>query len=101
MSCPPDSWPLGEPSSVGWRRHADAASSRPFAQASSVASWITALLFALLPLRNSLPGSPPLGSWIDILMYFWVVAVVMVSLAFVTGLLLTRAKGPVEEDAGN
>jgi len=59
------------------------------------------LLFALLPLRNSLPGSPPLGSWIDILMYFWVVAVVMVSLAFVTGLLLTRAKGPVEEDAGN
>ena len=66
-----------------------------------VASWITALLFALLPLRNSLPGSPPLGSWIDILMYFWVVAVVMVSLAFVTGLLLTRAKGPVEEDAGN
>lgn len=61
-----------------------------------VASWITALLFALLPLRNSLPGSPPLGSWIDILMYFWVVAVVMVSLAFVTGLLLARAKKPSE-----
>jgi hypothetical protein len=59
------------------------------------------LLFALLPLRNSLPGSPPLGSWIDILKYFWVVAVVMVSLAFVMGLLLTRAKKPVEEDAGN
>lgn len=57
-----------------------------------VASWITALLFALVPLRGALPGAPPLGSWIDILVYFWVVAIVMVSLALVTSLLLARAR---------
>ena len=33
----------------------------------SVASWMTGLLFALIPLRGFFPGSPPLGSWMDIL----------------------------------
>ena len=37
----------------------------------NVASWITAMLFALLPIRGFLPGDPPIGSWIDILVFFW------------------------------
>jgi hypothetical protein len=28
----------------------------------SVASWLTAMLFALLPIRGFLPGAPPIGS---------------------------------------
>ncbi len=58
----------------------------------AVASWTTALLFALLPLRSAFPGSPPLGSWMDILVYFWVVAIVMVSVALTVSLLLMRAR---------
>jgi hypothetical protein len=27
-------------------------------------SWYRAMLFAIVPLRNFLPGNPPLGSWI-------------------------------------
>ena len=44
----------------------------------NVASWITAMLFALLPIRGFLPGDPPIGSWIDILVFFWVEATIMV-----------------------
>jgi hypothetical protein len=29
------------------------------------------MLFALIPLRNCLPGAPPLGPWIDVLVFFW------------------------------
>lgn len=64
-----------------------------------VASWFTALLFALVPLRGAFPGQPPLGSWMDILVFFWVVAIVMVSLALVAGMLLQRARTRAEEDA--
>ena len=53
-----------------------------------VASWLTALLFALIPLRAFFPGEPPLGSWIDVLVFFWVVAVIMVSVAVVVGSIL-------------
>lgn len=36
-------------------------------------SWFAALLFATIPLRNFLPGSPPIGSWVDYLIVLWVV----------------------------
>ena len=58
----------------------------------AIAAWFTALLFALVPLRNAFPGQPPLGSWMDILVFFWVVAIVMVSLALVASMLLHRAR---------
>lgn len=64
-----------------------------------VASWFTALLFALVPLRGAFPGQPPLGSWIDILVFFWVVAIVMVSLALVASMLLQRARSSSDEPA--
>lgn len=35
-------------------------------------SWIGAMLFATIPLRNFLPGSPPIGSWVDYLIVLWV-----------------------------
>lgn len=47
----------------------------------SLAGWMGAMLFALVPLRNFLPGAPPLGSWIDVLVFFWVEVVIMVALA--------------------
>lgn len=37
-------------------------------------SWIGAMLFATIPLRGFLPGSPPIGSWIDYLIVLWVIA---------------------------
>ena len=29
--------------------------------------WIGAMLFATIPIRNFFPGSPPPGSWVDVL----------------------------------
>lgn len=36
--------------------------------------WLGAMLFATIPLRNFLPGSPPIGSWVDYLIVLWVIA---------------------------
>ncbi|CQD06630.1 transmembrane protein [Mycobacterium lentiflavum] len=35
-------------------------------------TWYAAMLFAIVPLRNILPGSPPPGSWIDQAVVQWV-----------------------------
>ncbi|GGF29183.1 DUF4436 family protein [Subtercola lobariae] len=40
----------------------------------SFMSWMGAMLFATIPLRTFLPGSPPIGSWIDFLIVLWVIA---------------------------
>lgn len=37
-------------------------------------SWMAAMLFATIPLRSFLPGSPPVGSWVDYLVVLWVIA---------------------------
>jgi len=58
----------------------------------SVAGWLTALLFALIPLRGFFPGSPPLGSWMDILVFFWVELIVMLSVSAVAATILLRAR---------
>lgn len=47
----------------------------------SLASWIAAMLFATIPLRNFLPGAPPAGSWIDATVTLWVVVALVGSLA--------------------
>ncbi|MFB2554770.1 DUF4436 family protein [Herbiconiux liangxiaofengii] len=39
----------------------------------TLTSWMGAMLFATIPLRNFLPGSPPVGSWIDYLIVLWVI----------------------------
>ena len=43
-------------------------------------SWMAAMLFATIPLRTFLPGSPPIGSWVDYLVVLWVVAGLVLSL---------------------
>lgn len=58
----------------------------------SVASWMTALLFALIPLRGFFPGAPPLGSWMDILVFFWVELILMLSVAAVAATILMQAR---------
>lgn len=50
----------------------------------TMASWQAALLFALIPLRNFLPGAPPIGAWIDALVFYWVILALMVSMALFT-----------------
>ncbi|WP_066040967.1 DUF4436 family protein [Herbiconiux solani] len=39
----------------------------------TLTSWMGAMLFAVVPLRGFLPGSPPIGSWIDFLVVLWVI----------------------------
>ncbi|RZL77547.1 MAG: DUF4436 domain-containing protein [Rhodococcus sp. (in: high G+C Gram-positive bacteria)] len=43
--------------------------------------WMAAMLFAVVPLRGILPGSPPIGSWVDIALTVWVVSTLVASLA--------------------
>jgi hypothetical protein len=43
-------------------------------------SWMAAMLFATIPLRTFLPGSPPVGSWVDYLVVLWVIAALIAAL---------------------
>lgn len=56
------------------------------------AGWMTAMLFAVLPLRGFFPGSPPIGAWMDILIVFWVILVIMLAVTSVAVILLTSAR---------
>jgi Domain of unknown function (DUF4436) len=47
----------------------------------TMASWFAALLFAVIPLRTNMPGSPPMGVWIDFVAVLWVELALMGSLA--------------------
>jgi hypothetical protein len=44
-------------------------------------TWYAAMLFAVMPLRNALPDSPPFGSWIDITVVIWVIVALVISMA--------------------
>lgn len=44
------------------------------------ASWFAAMLFALIPLQNFMPGAPPVGAWIDVFVFLWVEIVLLASL---------------------
>jgi Domain of unknown function (DUF4436) len=43
-------------------------------------TWYAAMLFAVMPLRNALPDSPPFGAWIDITVVLWVIVVLVISM---------------------
>ena len=49
-------------------------------------TWFAGLLFAVVPIRNILPGNPPYGSWIDQAVVLWVLItlVVAMTLFFIT-----------------
>ncbi|BBZ45731.1 DUF4436 domain-containing protein [Mycobacterium parmense] len=44
-------------------------------------TWYGAMLFAVVPLRNALPGSPPFGSWIDLTVVIWVLVALAVAMS--------------------
>jgi len=44
-------------------------------------TWYAAMLFAVVPLRNFLPGSPPPGSWIDQAVVLWVLIALVTAMA--------------------
>ena len=43
-------------------------------------TWYAAMLFAVMPLRNALPDSPPFGGWIDVTMVLWVIVALVISM---------------------
>jgi hypothetical protein len=46
----------------------------------AMTTWYAAMLFAVVPLRNALPGSPVFGSWIDLTIVLWVLVALVVSM---------------------
>jgi uncharacterized protein DUF4436 len=42
--------------------------------------WFAALLFAVIPIRNFLPGAPPPGAWIDQALVIWVLIALVVAM---------------------
>lgn len=44
-------------------------------------TWYAAMLFAVVPLRNFLPGSPPNGSWVDLALVLWVLIALVTAMA--------------------
>jgi hypothetical protein len=46
----------------------------------TLASFLGAMLFAVVPLRNYLPGAPPPGAWVDVTIVVWVIAAMVLSL---------------------
>ena len=47
----------------------------------TMAGWFAAMLFALIPLANFMPGAPPVGAWIDVVVFMWAEIVLLVSMA--------------------
>jgi hypothetical protein len=47
---------------------------------SPLTTWYAAMLFAVVPLRNALPGSPVFGSWIDLTIVLWVLVALVISM---------------------
>ena len=45
------------------------------------ATWYAANLFAIVPLRNILPGAPPPGSWIDQAIVQWVLIALVTAMS--------------------
>ncbi|MDA2892642.1 DUF4436 domain-containing protein [Mycolicibacterium sp. BiH015] len=48
-------------------------------------TWFAAMLFAVVPLRNILPGAPPPGAWIDQAVVLWV----LIALVSAMGIYIT------------
>lgn len=44
-------------------------------------TWYAAMLFAIVPLRNFLPGGPPYGSWVDQAVVIWVLIGLVVAMS--------------------
>jgi hypothetical protein len=43
-------------------------------------TWYAAMLFAVVPLRNALPDSPPIGVFIDVTIVLWVTVILVIAM---------------------
>src|SRR5262249_1494038 len=43
-------------------------------------TWFAAMLFAVVPLRTILPGSPPAGAWVDQMLVLWVLIALIIAM---------------------
>lgn len=58
-------------------------------------TWYAAMLFAIVPLRNFLPGSPPPGSWVDQAVVLWVlIALIAAMTLFIVAWARQRDRKP-------
>ena len=62
----------------------------------TMAGWFAALLFALVPLRTNMPGSPPIGAWIDVAIFYWVELGLLIAMAVFIGSWLRYRKPPID-----
>ena len=53
-------------------------------------TFMSALIFALITLRNAQPGSPPIGSYSDYLSFFWAEIIIALCLLTIIGVWLYR-----------
>lgn len=60
-------------------------------------TWLAAMLFAIVPLREAMPGAPPIGAEIDILVFLWAVAIIVFSLVAVF-IMWARRSLPFQDD---
>ncbi|GFG63194.1 DUF4436 domain-containing protein [Mycobacterium kubicae] len=44
-------------------------------------TWFAAMLFAVIPIRNFLPGAPPPGAWVDQALVLWVLIALVAAMA--------------------
>jgi hypothetical protein len=58
-------------------------------------AWLVAMIFAFAAFRNTAPGSPPLGVFLDFASFFWDEAIVALSLVALVVFYLTGDRGAV------
>lgn len=63
----------------------------------SLASWGAALLFAMVPLRLNMPDAPPIGVWLDFLVFLWVLLLLVVALAGIISGWLRHGERPPKQ----
>lgn len=56
--------------------------------------WGAALLFAVPALRNAMPGAPPIGAWIDVLVFLWVIVLVIIAYLVVVATWIRKSPPP-------
>lgn len=52
--------------------------------------WLASMLFALVPLRNAMPGAPPVGARCDYQSFFWAEVAIALALLFLVRIFLQR-----------
>ncbi len=55
-------------------------------------SWLGALLFAQIALRNAMPGTPKVGTLGDSLSFFWVLGIITISMLVLVGVWIFRGE---------